>query len=88
MYREWGFEMFKSMHKHCRTATAYGSYPDVYSTGRRPDDRMESFFLAETLKYHYLLQVRREGGSWVRSVHPLPLKLPPSRPSPRHRTTG
>jgi hypothetical protein len=29
----------------------------VNSAGGKPEDRMESFFLAETLKYHYLLQV-------------------------------
>ena len=48
--------MFDALEKHCRTNIAYGSFPDVNSPSRRPDDRMESFFLAETLKYHFLLQ--------------------------------
>ena len=48
--------MFDALEKHCRTKIAYGGLGDVNSPGRRPDDRMESFFLAETLKYHFLLQ--------------------------------
>lgn len=49
--------MFDALEKHCRTPLAYGGLRDVNSAGGRPEDRMESFFLAETLKYHYLLQV-------------------------------
>ena len=47
--------MFQSIEKYCKTKYGYGSLKDV----NRPDsveDRMESFFLAETLKYLYLLQ--------------------------------
>ena len=35
---------------------AYGSLPNVDQTHLLPEDRMESFFLAETLKYLYLIQ--------------------------------
>lgn len=56
MYREWGWNMFQALEKYERTDVAYGSYPDVNQKHRQPDDRMESFFLAETMKYHYLLQ--------------------------------
>lgn len=72
IYREWGWEMFKAIDKHCKVEHGYGAYPDVRHTGRVPDDRMESFWIAETLKYHYLLQVRRQS---------LP---PPLPPLPRH----
>lgn len=34
----------------------YGSHPDVNNPSAKPDDSMESFFLAETLKYLYLIQ--------------------------------
>ena len=55
IYREWGWEVFKSIEKHCRNEVAYGSIPDVNNINGHPEDRMESFFLAETIKYLYLL---------------------------------
>ena len=48
--------MFTAIEKYCRTKHAYGNHPDVRDPSRVPDDKMESFFLAETLKYLYLLQ--------------------------------
>ena len=48
--------MFKSIRKYCKTTYGFGAHPDVRSTSRQPDDRMESFFLAETMKYLYMLQ--------------------------------
>ena len=56
IYREWSWKIFSAIERHCKTQYGYGALPDVRSTGRRPDDRMESFFLAETLKYLYLIQ--------------------------------
>jgi mannosyl-oligosaccharide alpha-1,2-mannosidase len=56
IYREWAWEIFQGIEHHCRTKEAYGAHPDVTSTQRTPDDRMESFFLAETMKYLYLIQ--------------------------------
>jgi hypothetical protein len=55
-YREWGWEVFLSIEKYCKTAVAYGSISNVQDTNGQPRDKMESFFLAETLKYLYLLQ--------------------------------
>ncbi|CAN0020821.1 unnamed protein product, partial [Discosporangium mesarthrocarpum] len=55
VYREWGWEIFRAIEKHCRVGAAYGSHPDVQDPGRQPDDHMESFFPGETLKYMYLL---------------------------------
>ena len=55
-YREWGWRTFLNFERHLRVPHGYASIRDVRS--RRPShmDRMESFFLAETLKYLYLLQ--------------------------------
>jgi hypothetical protein len=50
-----GWEIFQSIEKHCKTEYGYGAYPDVRDASRRPNDRMESFFLGETLKYLFLL---------------------------------
>jgi len=55
VYREWGWEMFSAIERYCRTNGGYGSLKDVRKTYLEPDDKMESFFLAETLKYAYLL---------------------------------
>ena len=56
VYREWGWEVYQAIEKYCRTEVAYGGIDDVRRTGSKPTDRMESFFLAETMKYLYLLQ--------------------------------
>jgi mannosyl-oligosaccharide alpha-1,2-mannosidase len=56
IYREWGYEIYQAIEKHCKTPHAYGGLPDVTNPRAKPDDRMESFFLAETMKYLYLLQ--------------------------------
>ena len=62
IYREWGWQIFQAIEQRCKTAAGYGSYPDVRDARTRtPDDRMESFFLAETLKYLYLLQAPDHG---------------------------
>jgi mannosyl-oligosaccharide alpha-1,2-mannosidase len=55
IYREWGWEMFQAIEKYCKTEIAYGALSNVQNTNGRPRDKMESFFLAETLKYFYLL---------------------------------
>lgn len=56
IYREWGWEIWSAIDKHCRTDVAYGALRDVNMVSSGVDNRMESFFLAETLKYLYLLQ--------------------------------
>jgi mannosyl-oligosaccharide alpha-1,2-mannosidase len=58
IYAEWSYQIFSSIEKYCKTSLAYGSLSNVNdaSAGRRIDDRMESFFLGETLKYLFLAQ--------------------------------
>ena len=50
-----GWEIFQAIEKYCKTDVGYGGIRDVRNTNLRPDNRMESFFLAETIKYLYLL---------------------------------
>lgn len=57
IYRDWSWEIFQSIEKHCKTDVGYGALRDVRQAHSGVDDRMESFFLAETLKYLYLAQV-------------------------------
>eukprot|EP01122_Echinamoeba_exundans_P013316 TRINITY_DN5796_c0_g1_i1.p1 TRINITY_DN5796_c0_g1~~TRINITY_DN5796_c0_g1_i1.p1 ORF type:complete len:561 (-),score=93.02 TRINITY_DN5796_c0_g1_i1:51-1733(-) len=54
-YREAGWKMFQAFEKECKTDAAYSGVRDVTRVGSGKDDKMESFFLAETLKYLYLL---------------------------------
>ncbi|KAJ9168641.1 hypothetical protein P3X46_020141 [Hevea brasiliensis] len=52
-YQEWGWNIFQAFEKNSRIETGYVGLKDV-NTGVK-DDMMQSFFLAETLKYLYLL---------------------------------
>jgi mannosyl-oligosaccharide alpha-1,2-mannosidase len=58
-YQDWGYEIFKAFER-LKTTYGYGALPDVTSLStpccRGNDDKMESFVLAETFKYLYLLQ--------------------------------
>ncbi|XP_031120045.1 mannosyl-oligosaccharide 1,2-alpha-mannosidase MNS1 [Ipomoea triloba] len=52
-YQEWGWNIFQAFEKNCRIESGYVGLKDV-NTGVK-DNMMQSFFLAETLKYLYLL---------------------------------
>ena len=80
MYRKWGWEIFQAFEKHTKLKEGYASIDNV----RQPDhvgyrDKMESFYLAETLKYLYLLFSDDENlmplDKWVfnTEAHPLPI---------------
>jgi mannosyl-oligosaccharide alpha-1,2-mannosidase len=56
IYREWGWEVFSAIERYCKTDVAYGELDNVNDVNGTPRNKMESFFLAETLKYLYLLQ--------------------------------
>ncbi len=52
-YRRMGEKMFDDFVKYCRVETGYAALGDVISKGQV--DEMQSFVLAETFKYFYLL---------------------------------
>jgi hypothetical protein len=52
-YLEMGKEYFESLVKYCKNDVAYAHLASVKT--KEQQDAMESFFLAETLKYFYLL---------------------------------
>ncbi|KAF7806683.1 mannosyl-oligosaccharide 1,2-alpha-mannosidase MNS1-like [Senna tora] len=52
-YQEWGWNIFQAFESNSRIETGYVGLRDV-NTGDK-DNMMQSFFLAETLKYLYLL---------------------------------
>jgi len=57
-YREMGQTFLADLVRHCRTDAGYAALSSVET--KEKADRMESYFLAETLKYLYLLFAPRE----------------------------
>lgn len=54
IYRQWAWEIFSAIDDHCRAGDAYGALRNVKDKHSGVDDRMESFWTAELLKYLYL----------------------------------
>lgn len=78
-YRDWGWDAVKAIEKYCRVDT--GGYSGLRNVNEPSsfDDVQQSFFLAETLKYLYLLFSDDNLISldlWVfnTEAHPLPIK--------------
>lgn len=57
-YRDWGWQAFEAIDNNLRVHFGHASIRDVTkpSSGSNLIDRMESFWIAETLKYFFLLQ--------------------------------
>ncbi|NWZ72178.1 MA1C1 mannosidase, partial [Acrocephalus arundinaceus] len=77
-YRHWGWEVVQALEKHCRVEAGFSGIRDVYTTTPTHDNMQQSFFLAETLKYLYLLFCEDDVLSledWVfnTEAHPLPI---------------
>lgn len=87
-YREWGWKIFQAFERYTRLPqnkdnrrTAFASIKDVDAIPVEFEDRMETFWLAETLKYLYLLfddQHTLRLDQWVLNTeaHPLPIFTP------------
>lgn len=78
-YRDWGWEAVQALEKHCRVEGGYTGLKNVYQADGPKDDVQQSFFLAETLKYLYLLFSDDSVlplDQWVLNTeaHPLPIK--------------
>ncbi|KAG0141673.1 hypothetical protein CROQUDRAFT_673980 [Cronartium quercuum f. sp. fusiforme G11] len=84
IYREWGWQIFQAFNEHCHLRTGHGGYfsiADVDSLIVRPVNKMETFWLAETLKYLLLLFSEDDSMPLDRYVfnteaHPLPVFTP------------
>jgi hypothetical protein len=93
IYREWAWEIFQGIEQYCRTQEAYGTQLDVTNPNGQIKDRMESFFLGETLKYLYLIQdpdhpIDLQKHVFNTEAHPLRMfDAPPGRLSSRHDAT-
>ena len=80
VYRKWGWEIFQAFEKYTRLKEGYSSIDNV----KMPEfpeyrDKMESFYLAETLKYLYLLfsddseLIPLDKYVFTTEAHPLPI---------------
>jgi mannosidase alpha-like ER degradation enhancer 2 len=79
-----GVTFYESLEKYCRTEAGYAALRSVVTKEKR--DNMESFFLAETLKYLYLLFAPPETLDLSRAVfnteaHPIwkDFEVPPTK---------
>ena len=79
-YRDWGWEAVQALESHCRVKSGgYTGIKNVYQANSPKDDVQQSYFLAETLKYLYLLFSNDDLVSldqWVfnTEAHILPIK--------------
>ncbi|KAK6187726.1 hypothetical protein SNE40_005686 [Patella caerulea] len=78
-YRDWAWEAVQALEKWCRVEGGYTGIRDVYQLNPNKDDVQQSFFLAETLKYLYLIFSDDSViplHKWVfnTEAHPLPIK--------------
>ncbi|OQV17586.1 Endoplasmic reticulum mannosyl-oligosaccharide 1,2-alpha-mannosidase [Hypsibius exemplaris] len=84
-YQDWGWDVFQALEKHAKVPNGgYASIEDVRTTGKvRQRDHMESFLLAETFKYLFLLMGTDQSllplDEWVfnSEAHPLPIRKAP-----------
>lgn len=80
-YRDWAWEAVQALEKNCKTDSGYSGLKDVYQFNGQKDDVQQSFFLAETLKYLYLIFSEDDLiplDKWVfnTEAHPLPVQKP------------
>ncbi|KAJ7560768.1 hypothetical protein O6H91_04G145000 [Diphasiastrum complanatum] len=78
IYREWGWDIFQAFEAKSRTESGYVGLRDVRSGEK--DDMMQSFFLAETMKYLYLLFSPSSViplDEWVFNTEAHPLRITP-----------
>jgi len=77
-YRDWGWQVVQALELNCKVEGGYSGLRSV-NTFKSFDDVQQSFFLAETLKYLYLLfsnDSLLDLDLWVfnTEAHPLPVK--------------
>merc|ERR1712107_128444 len=78
-YRRWGLEIFSAFKRYSHVKTGgYTAYGDVRLESNGQMDQVDSFWLAETLKYLWLLfggWPDLDLGKWVFNTEAHPLRL-------------
>lgn len=84
-YRDHGWAIFQAIEKHCRIPSGgYATIVNVDEVPVRHEDKMETFFLSETLKYLFLLfsdgdTIPLSKYVFNTEAHPLPIFTPSIR---------
>ncbi|KAF9419840.1 mannosyl-oligosaccharide alpha-1,2-mannosidase [Podila epigama] len=85
-YREWGWQIFEAIEKYSKVES--GGYSSIHDIRKKDaieySDKMETFFLAETLKYLYLLfgpddVLPLDKYVFNTEAHALPIFTPPAK---------
>lgn len=81
VWQDRGWKMFEAVIRSTKTEIAHSAIQDVTKANGRaePTDSMESFWLAETLKYFYLLFTTPDAYSldeWVFNTEAHPFRRP------------
>ncbi|CAG9328228.1 MAN1A1 [Blepharisma stoltei] len=77
-YQKWGWEIFKAIQKYAKLSVGYSELQNANTVPPGRTDRMQSYFLAETLKYLYLLLSEDQPfdlDEWVFNTEGHPLKV-------------
>lgn len=78
-WREAGWQMFQAVEQRTRVTFGHSAIDDVTKSTPHHQDEMESFWLAETLKYFYLLFAEENVVSldeWVLNTEAHPFRRP------------
>ncbi|KAF1751601.1 hypothetical protein GCK72_018155 [Caenorhabditis remanei] len=78
MYRDWVWDAVQAVEKYCRVDSGFTGLQNVYNPKSGRDDVMQSFFLAEFLKYAYLTfaddsLISLEKWVFNTEAHPVPI---------------
>lgn len=77
--REWGWKIWSSIKRYCKREYGFADMHNVNEVRSGNDDRGETFFYSETMKYLYLL-FSEDGVNYMDNyvfnteAHPIPLK--------------
>jgi mannosyl-oligosaccharide alpha-1,2-mannosidase len=85
IYRDWGWSIVQAIEKYCKVDGGYSGVVNVNAEKARLDDKQQSWFLAETLKYLYLLfsdDSVIDLDAWVfnTEAHPVRASIPKESP--------
>jgi len=78
-YRKWGYQIFQAIMTHAKVDMGYASVVDVNEVPTTKMDDMQSFVMAETFKYLYLLFSPKEAldlDKYVLNTEAHPLRRP------------
>ena len=77
VFREWGWQIWSTIKEKCKSTYGYAFYSGVYLEKGVLEDRVETWFYSETMKYLYLL-FAESGDEYVKDyvfnteAHPIP----------------